>query len=72
MWWPTSGTHSLLITYEKGNTMFTIDSALSAEIDYRSNRIRETWSPRRRGIRSLPRPRRPLPVAPAGRAAAAR
>jgi hypothetical protein len=33
--------------------MFTIDSSLAAEIDYRRNRVRESWAPRRRRIRSV-------------------
>ena len=44
--------------------MFTIDSSLAAEIDYRTNRIRDTWAPRRRRI-TLPRvPRRLHVVGP--------
>jgi len=32
--------------------MFTIDTAMNAEIDYRANRVRADWAPRRhRSIR---------------------
>ena len=39
--------------------MFTIDRSLAAEIDYRTQRVRQEWAPRRRGIR-LPAVRRRL------------
>jgi hypothetical protein len=44
--------------------MFTIDSSLAAEIDYRTNRVRESWAPRRRRIRSAKGSRRHLDAGP--------
>jgi len=36
-----------------------VNSTMAAEMEYRTNRIREDWKPRRRGLR-LPRQRRRL------------
>jgi hypothetical protein len=64
MWPPTSATESLLTTERRDQEMFTIDSSLAAEIDYRSNRVRESWAPRRRRIRSVKASGRRLDAGP--------
>ena len=40
--------------------MFSIDRSMTAEIDYRNSRIKDTWSPRRKGLKALPQPGRRL------------